>query len=51
MSRMNAPRYPRPSRFPIRILAIDGIAGITRKFLIIFPVAEAALIAVDKTGS
>ena len=48
---MNAPRYP-PTIFVFHPqLAIHGIAGITRKFLIILSLAEAALIAVDKTGS
>ena len=51
MSRMNAPRYS-PTIFVLHSqLAIHGIAEITRRFLIIFPLAEAALIGVDKTGS
>jgi hypothetical protein len=39
------------SPLSILILAIHGIAGIARQFLIILPLADAALIAVDKTGS
>ena len=42
---------PRQSPLSILILAIHGIANIARKFLIILPLADAALIAVDKTGS